>query len=191
MTALSVRPPRQARTRAAWERVLDSGVALIEDVGYDGLTIAALCERASVTPPTIYARAGDKETLLLAIYERAMERIRASDQLPERATVREAVAAVAAVWFENAALLRGIVHRAATDPEVFRRGRENSQDLARRFRAAIGGDEHMADSVFRIVYATLVQHVMYGPQFESDLAVDDEALIEMLGDVAERYLERA
>lgn len=191
MVAAAVRPAHQARTRASWERVLDAGVSLIEDVGYDGLTIAALCDRANVTPPTIYARAGDKETLLLAIYERAMARIEASDRLPERAGVREAVAAVADVWLQNAALLRGIVHRAATDGEVFRRGAQNSQDLARRFRAAIDADDRAADAVFRVVYAALVQRVVYGPQFESDLLLDDEQFTEMLGDIAERYLERA
>ena len=48
-----VRPPRQARTRASWERVLEEGVALLEEEpGYAGLTIGALCERAGVTPPT-------------------------------------------------------------------------------------------------------------------------------------------
>src|SRR4051812_37000943 len=42
---LEVRPPKQERSRASWNRVLDAGVAILEDTGYDALTIAAVCER--------------------------------------------------------------------------------------------------------------------------------------------------
>ena len=53
---LEVRPPKQRRSREAWNRVLDAGVAILEDGGYDAFTIAAVCERARVAPPAIYAR---------------------------------------------------------------------------------------------------------------------------------------
>ena len=44
---LEVRPPKQQRSREAWNRVLDAGVAILEDGGYDAFTIAAVCERAA------------------------------------------------------------------------------------------------------------------------------------------------
>ena len=53
---LEVRPPKQQRSREAWNRVLDAGVAILEDGGYDAFTIAAVCERAAVAPTAIYAR---------------------------------------------------------------------------------------------------------------------------------------
>ena len=195
-------PPRQARTRAAWDRVLESGVALLQSGGYEALTIGALCEAAEVTPPTIYARAGNKEQLLLAIYERAMERIGRDERLhpsDERweamtppALVRAAVAQVAHVWLANAALLRPIVHRSVTDAEVRRRGSEASRDLAARFRAVLGrGDVRPrdADVCFRLTYAALVQRVMYGAGFESDLPLDDESFTTAIGDAVVRYLQ--
>lgn len=37
---LTIRPPRQERSRRAWDRVLDAGVALLEEAGYAGFTIA-------------------------------------------------------------------------------------------------------------------------------------------------------
>ena len=43
---LEVRPPKQQRSRQAWNRVLDAGVSILEDGGYDAFTIAAVCERA-------------------------------------------------------------------------------------------------------------------------------------------------
>jgi AcrR family transcriptional regulator len=200
-------PPRQARTRASWDRVLQEGVALLESGGYEALTIGALCERAGVTPPTIYARAGNKEQLLLAIYERAQQRIARDEQLDpadERwaamstaELVRTAVAQVARVWLDNAALLRPIVHRSAADPEVRRRGSVNSRDLAARFRAvlltrrdALPPDaEGAADLCFRLTYAALVQRVMFGPGFESDVPLDDQSFTTALGDAAVRYLQ--
>jgi AcrR family transcriptional regulator len=47
----TVRAPRQARSRATWARVLDAGLELLEEGGYEAITIDALCLRASATPP--------------------------------------------------------------------------------------------------------------------------------------------
>ena len=66
---LGVRPPKQQRSREAWNRVLDAGVAILEDGGYDAFTIAAVCERAAVAPTAIYARTTSKDALFLAVYE--------------------------------------------------------------------------------------------------------------------------
>lgn len=208
--SVAIVPPRQARTRASWDRVLDEGVSLLESGGYGALTIGALCARAGVTPPTIYARAGNKEQLLLAVYERAMQRITGDDALDpgdERwaamtaaEVVREAVCQVAHIWLVHAALLRAIVHRSAVDDEVRRRGSLRSRELAARFRAvlltrrdALPADadadvEAAADICFRIVYAALVQRVVFGGDFESEQPLDDQAFVASLGEVAVRYL---
>jgi len=182
-----VRPPRQARTRASWERVLEAGVDILESDGYEGLTIAALCDRAGVTPPTIYARAPSKETLLQAIYEHGSSRVRAVVGLDEATTLREAVEELARGMLSEAALLRAMIHRAPVDEYVFRRGSEQSVELARRFRSAAGGDRRTLDACFRLAYAAIVQRIVYGPQFESDVPLSDDRFVQMLGDMAERY----
>src|SRR3954447_25170419 len=74
---LQVRPPKQRRSREAWNRVLDAGVAILEDGGYEAFTIAAVCERARVAPPAIYARTASKDALFLAVYEHGIARLRA------------------------------------------------------------------------------------------------------------------
>ena len=63
---LDIRLPQQTRSKEAWERVLDAGAQIIADYGYDGFTIASVCERAGVAPRFIYDRVNDKETLFLA-----------------------------------------------------------------------------------------------------------------------------
>ncbi len=198
-----VRAPRQARSRATWARVLDAGVDLLEESGYDGLTIGALCERAGATPPSIYARAGNKEGLLLAVYEHAMTRITTYAIHPDdpswsgmeaRDVVVAAIDSLARTWLGNAGLLRPIVHRAAHDPEIFRRGSQASRQEAAAFRAVLahaGVAERDADAVFRLAYAALVQRVMYGEGFESDLGFEDDALVDTLRSMALRFLRLA
>src|SRR3954469_18447828 len=53
----AIRPPMQKRTREQWSRVLDAGVTLLEEGGYEAFTIPAICERAQVAVSAIYARA--------------------------------------------------------------------------------------------------------------------------------------
>ena len=60
--ALDVRPPKQRRSRAAWRRVLDAGVAILADGGYEAFTIAAVCDRAGAAPPAIYVHQGAMAT---------------------------------------------------------------------------------------------------------------------------------
>jgi AcrR family transcriptional regulator len=196
----SISAPRQARSRATWARVLDAGVELLQEGGYEALTIGALCERASATPPSIYARAGNKDGVLLAIYEHAMTRITAYAIHPDDPSwaklerdevVRRAVDALCRTWLGNAALLRPIVHRAAHDPEIFRRGSQASREEAAAFRAVLeraGVATADADACFRVVYGSVVQRVMYGEAFESDLPLPDEALVETLVATATRYV---
>ncbi len=204
MTAANsaISEPRQARSRATWARVLDAGLELLEEGGYAALTVDALCMRAGTSPPSIYARAGNKERLLLAIYEHAMERIGASGVEPEdpiwddvqgETLVRLAVERVCRGWLGNAALLRPIVHRAGHDPEIFRRGSLASRELGADFRAVLaraGIGERDADACFRLVYAALAQRVMYGEGFESDVPLPEEDFTAMLADTAVRSLIR-
>ncbi len=61
---VSVRQPVQRRSRERWTWALEGGVALIEEGGYEALTIAAVCERAGVPPRLIYERVSNKDALV-------------------------------------------------------------------------------------------------------------------------------
>src|SRR5262252_449550 len=144
---LTIRPPQQERSRRAWARVLDAGVALLEEAGYDGFTIAAVCERAQVPPRAVYDRAPSKEALFLAVYEHGMTRIRADHQVfddPARwlgldatALIEAAVREVAAVFSRHQALLRAVVLISGVHPEVYRRGSIYSRELGDLFTALL------------------------------------------------------
>src|ERR1700712_4085432 len=116
---LEVRPPKQQRSREAWNRVLDAGVAILEDDGYDAFTIASVCQRARVAPTAIYARTTSKDALFLAVYEHGISRLRAEQDvfgdedrwagLGPAALVRAAVAEMVRISFGHERFLRAVV----------------------------------------------------------------------------------
>jgi AcrR family transcriptional regulator len=205
---LAIRPPRQERSRRAWARVLDAGVTLLEDCGYEGFTIAAVCERAQVPPRAVYDRAPSKDALFLAVYEHGMARIRADHAvfedpdrwrgLPAAALIEAAVREVAAIFGRHERLLRAVVLISGVHPEVNRRGSAHSRELGERFTnllRPLGGQfAHPRDDVdaalracFSTVFSALVIRVAYGPGFAAD-PVDDDAYAGHLAWMSASYL---
>jgi AcrR family transcriptional regulator len=204
---LEVRPPVQRRSRETWARVLDAGVAVLEDGGYEGFTIAAVCARAQVAPTALYARTTSKDALFLAVYEHGIARLRADQAvfadgarwagLSSAELVRAAVAEMVGVSLRHQRYLRAVVLVSAVHPEVRRRGARYSQELGEGFtrvvlraRDAIAHDDPEAAvrSCFGTVFATSMIRVAYGPGFATPAPVDDAAFTADLGETAVRYL---
>ena len=180
---LRVRPPRQARTQQAWNRVLESGVQILEEGGYDAFTIAAVCERARVPPRALYDRVTSKDALFLAVYEHGMARV-AADHAPfaddalweglgPTATIRQAVGQVMAIFSRHTALLRAVILLSSAHPEVFRRGAGYTRQLrelyVQRCSPAVCGQHTdpaaAASASFDAVFASAVFRTAYGPGF--------------------------
>ncbi|WP_112261353.1 TetR/AcrR family transcriptional regulator [Lentzea terrae] len=204
---LEIRPPKQRRSREAWNRVLDAGVSILEDGGYEAFTIAAVCERAQVAPPAIYARTTSKDALFLAIYEHGMQSLRAEQRvfaddsrwadLSAAELVRAAVAETVGMFFRHERFLRAVILISASHPEVRRRGSRYSQEHGDGFAKVIlrvadtithPDVEAAVSSCFSTVFAASVIRVAYGPGFASSLPVDDDAFIANLAATAVRYL---
>ena len=204
---LEVRPPKQQRSREAWNRVLDAGVAVLEEGGYDAFTIAAVCDRARVAPSAIYARTTSKDALFLAVYEHGVgqlrddQRVFADDTrwvgLAPEDLVRGAVAEAAGISLRHAPFLRAVVLVSAVHPEVRRRGSRYSQELGEGFAQVLLGmrdairhadPEAAVRACFGTVFAASIIRVAYGPGFATPAPVDDERFIADLGETAVRYL---
>jgi AcrR family transcriptional regulator len=204
---LAVRPPKQRRSREAWSRVLDAGVGLLEDGGLEAFTIAAVCERAGVAPPAIYARTTSKDALFLAVYEHGIGRLRDEQEVfarPERwaglppvELVRAAVAELVGITLRHERFLRAVVLISAAHPEVQRRGSRYSQELGEAFGAVVlgAGDAIAhADPVaavracFGTVFAAAIIRVAYGPGFATPAPVDHDTFLAALGETAARSL---
>ncbi|MFI6517586.1 TetR/AcrR family transcriptional regulator [Spirillospora sp. NPDC050679] len=203
---LRVRPPRQERSRQVWARILDAGVAIIEEGGHEAFTIAAVCERAGVAPPTVYARVDTKEALFLAVYEHGIARVGADQAVfgdhrrwdgsaPER-LVAEAVAELAGLFFRHARFLRAVVLISGAHPEVKRRGSAHSRRLGEEFTAVLlrAADRiahpdpaAAAHACFTMLFSALVVRVAYGPGFTAP-ATTDEVFTGQLVQIATGHL---
>jgi len=205
---LTIRPPLQKRSRRAWDRVLDAGVILLEEAGYEGFTIAAVCERAQVPPRAVYDRAPSKDALFLAVYERGMARIKADHgifgdpahwlELDAADLIEAAVRELAAMFGRHRALLRAVVLISGVHPEVYRRGSGYSRELGDLFTALLrpiasqithqGTDvDTVLRTWFTTVFSALVIRVAYGPGFAAD-PVDDATYTSQLARMSSAYL---
>ena len=204
----SISPPTQRRSREAWNRILDAGVQLIEEGGYEAFTIAALCQRAGVAPSAVYDRADSKDAVFLATYEHAHVEIEAEyaalddgpqwESLTAEEVISRAVKELGALHLRHAQFLRSVILISGAHPEVYRRGAGKRRALAARFHVLLGRlcdhagnplPETAIETAFTAVFSTLSMRISYGPDF-TPLAVDDEALLDQLAAMAVAYLLR-
>jgi AcrR family transcriptional regulator len=207
MSDTSIRQPKQRRSQQSLERVLEASIRLLEESGFDAFTIQDVSQRADVSVGAIYARFGNKESLLRAVHRHAMESIGAEhdavaavDGRPHesvRDVIAGAVRTVAAIFRTNEDLLRAFMHLGAVDDEIARRGSDSSTDLARQFEETVlhhraeithPDPKKAVDVAFRMTYCTFARQVMYGPTFESDREISWDDLVEEVGAACAAYL---
>ncbi|GGM06876.1 hypothetical protein GCM10010129_58420 [Streptomyces fumigatiscleroticus] len=203
---LAIRRPRQERTRQAWARILDAGVALIEEGGYEAFTIAALCEKAQVPPRALYDRTTSKDALFLAVYEHGIARITADERAfarPDRwqdltpeELITAAVTELTGLFRRHAAFLRHIVLLSGAHPEVLRRGRAHVHTLADTFTARLlsvrdhithPDPETAVRQCFATVFAACVVRTAHGPDLATP-PVDHDTFTAHLALTATRSL---
>ena len=144
-----IRPPLQRRSRESLERLLQTGLELLQEKGFDGFTLQELSQRAGVSIGSIYGRVEGREALIMAIYERAMqsidaeehaklEQVQSLDGLAPRDRVQRLITAAAETMLANGDVLGVFMRQAPMNSEILSRGadisRANAQDL--RARAA-------------------------------------------------------
>ncbi|NTI78492.1 TetR/AcrR family transcriptional regulator [Rhizobium rhizogenes] len=200
------RVPRQQRSRDSLEKLMKAGIDLLEEKGFEGLSIADLSARSGVSVGSIYQRFDGKEALFAALQEQILERIdaeqvdlfrRIDTSLSDGRLVFEAVGQLATFFHRNEALLRVMILRGAVDEETRRRGSRSSMHLARAFETFLlssirvfghAEPELAADICFRIVYATFTRRVMSGSTFESETVLSWETLGKEVAQVCSSYL---
>jgi AcrR family transcriptional regulator len=202
----TVRPPQQRRSRESYERVLDAAKVLLEENGFEGLTVQEVAARSGVSIGAIYERFGNKETLLRAVHARLMESMSEANEAAGHpvlgadsaaAAIAAVIRGMARVMNDNRKALRAFMHLGAVDEVISTRGSKASIALSKAFKRALAPytgefrhpDPDVAlDVAFRIAYSTLARQVMYGPVFESDRRVSWKRLVEELGAACAAYL---
>lgn len=74
----AVRAPLQERSQQSLERILDASEQLIEERGFDALTVGEVVQRSRTSVGTFYARFNDKTALLRAVHDRVLSRLEAT-----------------------------------------------------------------------------------------------------------------
>lgn len=202
-----VRPARQRRTRGAIDRFLDAATQLIEERGWEELTVSRLASRAGTSASAFYRRFRDKEALLHALHERTIDRgrgISARAVAPERwegAGITEILRATTAlavrIGRSETGLRRALYQRALSDPVFRERERsmlkgllDESRELLLRHRAEIRHPrpEVAIEVVQRQIVSVLSRRFEASPLEVEGVPLSDEELTEELLRSAAAYL---
>ncbi len=202
-----IRPPLQRRSQKSLERVLQAGLELLVEKGFEAFTLQEVSRRARVSIGSIYARAPNRDALILALHARAMEHMIDQEQQFEVDSLREdlsprelvelLVTDMATITLNNGPMLRVFMLQAPLFPEILRRGQESSQATAQLFESALlrhrdairHPDPELAiDIAYRMVYCTVTRRITHGPTFESAREVSNEERVRELARAVADYL---
>lgn len=140
--ALAARPPRQARSRASLERMLDAAEGLLDDRYFHELRIEEIARRANVSIGSLYCRFPNKDAILIALYERYKQEL--SELIPD-AEIRSAEGkplrprvAVLVKWLlersrRRRGLLRALIMEVRLHPERYQAQGSQLSCAAMRF----------------------------------------------------------
>lgn len=205
----TVRPPQQKRSRRSLERILQAGLDVLAEEGYDAFTVDEVCRRANVSVGSVYNRFGSKHALFVTIHARFVEGLTqesahaaaldpaATAQVGMDQVIEGAVMHVGGLFERNARPLRAFMLRAATDETVAQQTSEAIRALANVFEHVIltrrgelthSEPELAVDACFRMVYATLWRRLVFGPTFESDLDLTWHRLVSELVSMCQDHL---
>ena len=123
------RAPRQQRSRAMVERILDAGLAVLVEHGYERAGTGRVAAQAGVSPGSLYQYFADKHELLARVIERETERLRTrisrafvrhlGEPTPER-IVRANVVTLLDTFEANAGLLRVVYEQLPPSADAHR-----------------------------------------------------------------------
>ncbi|WP_353227800.1 helix-turn-helix domain-containing protein [Novosphingobium sp.] len=204
------RKPRQGRSLASYERMLEATKQLMIEVGSDAFTLQDVSERGAVSIGSIYLRFESKDRLLHAVIAEELTAILARERAMLDTTIAESATLGAFLprYIErystflkaHAPLLRTIMQRAAVDPAVSEPGKETARrssamsvDAILTYRDEIKAPDaaDKANAVFQIVFATTARQFGLGSTPESGDPVVWEFMKDELSKMALAYLRHA
>lgn len=194
MAAKSSQGPKQERSRATEQRLLDAGEKLIQQRGFSGFSVADLVKEAGSSVGSFYARFGDKDGLLRALHKRGMAPIldkvnalESSDLIQQMELSDMAgflMTELVRHYHEKAALMAAYNSRSALDPLAWHDVIESQQRLVTRLASALSGAKNGPSGGYdckalelnlHMVFSVLGNLVVYGqiPQFSFPFNKDE------------------
>jgi AcrR family transcriptional regulator len=199
-TPPGVRPPLQARSRKALQKVLAAAEDVLAADGFDEFTMTAVAERAGVSVGAIYRRFDGKEQLLAAVKDRLLsqleedlaERLRTAD--PSLEGVVDAFATAIAGAFEAGGQVWPDLLR-STGKSLEERGRQALESVRQLFEQASGqyrGEVRRSDpaaalaAVERMITGALIHRASMESSSRDEIPMQTYA--RRLSDMAVAYL---
>lgn len=188
-----VRPPRQARSQATLDRILDAAAALTEEKSFDESPVAEIVKRAGSSVGAFYTRFEDKDALRNALYDRFREQALATAdealaperwegaQVPE--ILSEVVRFLVGIYREQRGLMRTFLSRGTSDPEFGLRSEKLTHQISSRLSALLLArreelghpDPELAAAFgFRVLMSSLDQLLLFDEIRSPDLTLSDE-----------------
>jgi AcrR family transcriptional regulator len=180
------RRPRQGRSLASYERMLQATKELMVECGSDSFTLQDVSDRGQVSIGSIYLRFESKDRLLHAVIAQELQAIVESERemlatiVAQSATLAEFmpryIDRYSKFLKEKAPLLRTIMQRASVDPAVSEPGKETARRSAAisvnailTYRREIKASDarEKAEAVFQIIFATIARQYGLGTTPES------------------------
>ncbi len=206
-----VAAPTQDRSRASLERVMEAGLAVLIEEGWENFTLTAACERAGVSVGLLYRRFSNKDAFMVALQDRWLTWLEAEQDRELRSdidwggltlaeTVRVAIDGVIATPRDEERFMRALGEHGVFDETGIARLAAAVQRYGDWFiaallthRDAIAHDdpELAADFCFRLVIDVAIRRSSLGDDFDTGRPLGDwDAFARELWSAACAYLLR-
>jgi len=141
----SVKAPKQDRSRASFDRVLDAAVELLKEQGYQGFTLQEVSKRSRTSIGSIYCRVKGKDDLFHAVQDHVLAKLDAEmesilepskwENVDPRKLILFLVRELAEYLRRHTPILRALISRELADPVVMKKGKKAHWRVAERFQS--------------------------------------------------------
>ena len=202
-----LKEPKQNRSKASLERLLNAACELLTENGYKDFTLQEVSKRAKVSIGSIYNRFKSKEDLIRLLQVRELEtlevetamvitRIRRK-QLKLRLLVPEVISEYANLLKKHKGIWRPLMEISAVDEVVATYGKTHAaQNIADFIQLLLERKEEISqpdparavDHIFKVVYAALARYLGLGIMDGVSGEGDWEELLDDLSQITLHYL---
>jgi len=174
----SINAPKRDRSRASFERVLDSAVELLKEHGYAGFTLQEVSKRSRTSVGSIYCRVKSKDELFHAVQEKVLAELDSEMASILDPSKWEGVEPQKLIYFlvrelaeylrRHKPILRALISQETVDPVVMKKGKKAHFKVAERFETLLclhaadfnhPDPEHAAAFCFNLTYASIAKHL--------------------------------
>jgi len=203
------RKPLQARSILSMAKMLDAAEAIFEEGGDNALTVEAVVTRSKTSITNFYGRFGDRDGLLKAMHERFLSRLGGAAHVAAAAAGNEKNLAGAievylshlfAVTHEYRNSARFFVLHRSADKDLRAQGIQANAIFASIFTTLMlshrkeithAHPETATDVAWRMMFAALVQQMMFDDQEVSGVTMTTPALVHEIASCVVAYLKAA